>query len=90
MTNEEAIKLLETMKDERNSSVMALALAIEALRNERPQGKWIKITKDGTIPVEYICSACGRKIFDNYEHQIPQSEFYPFCHCGADMRGDKE
>lgn len=54
---------------------------------ERPQGEWIKITKNGTIPVEYICSVCGRKIFDNYDHQIPQSEFCPFCHCGADMRG---
>lgn len=53
----------------------------------RPQGEWIKITKNGTIPVEYICSVCGRKIFDNYELSVPQSVYYPFCHCGADMRG---
>lgn len=57
---------------------------------ERPRGEWIKITKNGTLPVEYICSVCGRKIFDNYDHQIPQSEFYPYCHCGADMRGDQK
>lgn len=56
----------------------------------RPQGKWIKITKNGTIPVEYICSVCGRKIFDNYELSVPQSVYYPFCHCGADMRGEEE
>lgn len=54
--------------------------------NERPQGEWIKVTKAGTVPVEYICSLCRRKIYDNYELTIPIDEFYPFCHCGADMR----
>ena len=53
----------------------------------RQTGEWIKITKDGTVPVEYICSKCGRKIFDNSAHIVPINEFYPFCHCGADMRG---
>jgi hypothetical protein len=57
---------------------------------ERPTGEWIKITRKGTVPVEYVCSCCGRKIYDDYELSIPMSEFYPYCHCGADMRGDKE
>lgn len=61
----------------------------DKILEERPQGKWIKITKNGTIPVEYICSVCGRKIFDNYELSVPQSVYYPFCHCGADMRGEE-
>ena len=93
MTNKEAIEILEFAKKPFACSdkyIEALDLAIKGLRNERPHGKWIKITKNGTIPVEYICSVCGRKIFDNYEHQIPQSEFYPYCHCGADMRGGQE
>lgn len=54
--------------------------------SERKKGEWIKVTKAGTVPVEYICSLCRRKIYDNYELTIPIDEFYPFCHCGADMR----
>ena len=54
------------------------------------QGEWIKITRKGTVPVEYVCSCCGRKIYDDYELSTPMSEFYPFCHCGADMRGDEK
>lgn len=58
----------------------------KAINEERPQGKWIKVTKAGTVPVEYICSLCRRKIYDNYELTTPIDEFYPFCHCGADMQ----
>lgn len=57
-----------------------------SIQEERPQGEWIKVTKAGTVPVEYICSLCRRKIYDNYELTTPIDEFYPFCHCGADMR----
>jgi len=54
---------------------------------ERPQGEWIKITREGIVPVEYVCSCCGRKINVDYERSIPMSVFYPYCHCDADMRG---
>lgn len=56
------------------------------LLEEKTQGEWIKVTKAGTVPVEYICSLCRRKIYDYYELTTPIDEFYPFCHCGADMR----
>lgn len=55
-------------------------------RHTHAKGEWIKVTKAGTVPVEYICSLCRRKIYDNYELTTPIDEFYPFCHCGADMR----
>lgn len=46
----------------------------------RPQGKWIII--DDTEKFIAKCSVCGR---------IEDSRMikdYPFCHCGADMRGN--
>ena len=50
--------------------------------NERPQGEWLII--DDTEQFIAKCSVCGR---------IEDSRMvkdYPFCHCGADMRGSKE
>ena len=48
---------------------------------ERPKGEWIII--DDTEQFIAKCSVCGR---------IEDSRMvkdYPFCHCGADMRGDE-
>lgn len=50
------------------------------------QGEWIKITKDGIAPIEYRCNICGRTIQSYYDEYIITKDF-PFCHCGADMRG---
>lgn len=64
---------------------------LSALRNarvtgvvepERPQGEWLII--DDTEQFIAKCSVCGR---------IEDSRMvkdYPFCHCGADMRGKEE
>ena len=49
---------------------------------ERPQGEWIII--DDTEKFIAKCSVCGR-----IEDSRRVSE-YPFCHCGADMRGGAE
>lgn len=67
----------------------SLDVAIKAL--ERPQGEWIKVKENrmsidmsGEIVTRYKCSKCGRPIAT-----LPSklAEYYPFCHCGADMRG---
>lgn len=54
----------------------------------KQEGKWIKITKDGVTPIEYVCSNCGRTVKSYYEDYFVTKE-YPFCHCGADMRGEE-
>lgn len=58
-------------------------------RYERPQGEWILID-DVDDPLDrlnrYKCSECGR-IIRIYDHQTLSD--YPYCHCGADMRGAK-
>ena len=55
----------------------------------RPKGKWVRITQ-GAIPEQYICPFCHRTVgtYDGVEGLL--SIRYPYCHCGADMRGEQE
>ena len=50
---------------------------------DRPQGEWIEI---GTISHSYKCSVCGRTIFHTTVGKSHVAKYYPYCHCGADMR----
>ena len=50
----------------------------------RPQGEWLKSEKGKTI---FFCSECGREINTK---PFTRPDNFPFCHCGADMRGEKE
>ena len=50
---------------------------------ERPQGKWIKEPNGKTTDL-YKCSVCKRSIMLCKGADLTK---YPFCHCGADMRG---
>ena len=52
--------------------------------DERPKGKWIKQENKKT---EFFCSECGRMIDTK---PFTRTDNFPFCHCGTDMRGDKE
>ena len=65
----------------------------ECGKNERPQGEWImqRHDLDGCF---YTCSNCGRMIrvplfIDDPEDNETLSH-YPFCHCGAKMKGGAE
>ena len=50
---------------------------------ERPQGKWLfKDLHNGKT--WYECSICRRKIHIGDKVELAD---FPFCHCGADMRG---
>ncbi len=105
MTREEAIIQLEemhsgyltTLLEEQNefgrehillADCEALAMAIEALRqDERPKGRWEFVElQDHPLcgkPLkvgEYRCPFCGRAVAFKP----------PYCHCGADMRGEEE
>lgn len=53
---------------------------------QRPLGEWIRF-EAGRYTKFYKCSLCGR-IINTYKEN-PCDE-YPFCHCGAEMRGGKE
>lgn len=61
---------------------------------ERPQGEWIEVKEErmsidmsGEIVTRYKCSKCGR-VIATFPSKL--ADYYPFCHCGADMRGKEE
>ena len=39
------------------------------------------------IDADFFCSECGREINTT---PFTRTDNFPYCHCGADMRGDKE
>lgn len=49
-------------------------------------GHWIKDYDNSTLDGLYHCSVCGRKLWIPKEEAVSD---YPYCHCGADMRGDE-
>lgn len=93
MNNEEAIAILKRAtlfepKLENKDYPEAFELAIKALEETRPKGEWLPKGRWRIDPqcIEYTCSICGRRIM--IEERLNVIEQYPFCHCGADMRGD--
>ena len=55
--------------------------------DERPQGEWVCQEK-GMCVSQYACSICGRTVMDDTGYDV--SKDYPFCHCGAKMKGGAE
>lgn len=52
---------------------------------ERNKGKWIELTNTNHT---YVCSVCGRMLVNITDGKNTVTKNYPFCHCGADMRGE--
>ena len=101
MTNIQAIDLLKGLEQSLDDwyglsekgktafhmAITALDMAIKALEQEHPKGKWIKIDSYDRRDHFYACSECGRLINIICNAHL---EDYPFCHCGADMRGAEQ
>lgn len=82
MTREEAIQQLKIMRQQyshirrQEREWEAVDMAIEALRQEKPKGRWIE---EGLMM--WKCSECGLLSFSDSH----------FCSdCGADMRNNEE
>ena len=83
MTNEEAIKTLNTLYSEDVYVNDALDLAIKALE-ERPQGEWM-YNDYGNECGNWHCSKCGHMPY----YATKYMRFLNYCpNCGADMRGE--
>ena len=54
---------------------------------KRKTGKWIE-QETGIHVTSYKCSECGRTVRDDTGYDVNAD--YPFCHCGADMRGEQK
>lgn len=87
MIPKDAIEILKgiqnNLEETRFIERCAIDMAIEALKEQRPHGKWIII--DDCEKFIARCSVCGR-ILDSR-----MVKYYPFCpNCGADMRKEGE
>lgn len=89
MTNEQAAECLKTIhvlsfKDETATFFLtdvqnAFKLAIKALEQTRPKGKWI-IRPDRASDIEYRCSECGKIQFADDTNELNYC-----CNCGSKM-----
>lgn len=52
---------------------------------KRPQGEW-KLADKVNLKFIYKCSECGRRVGVYTDSEL--ANMYPFCHCGAAMRGN--
>lgn len=92
-----SIKYTENGQEFIGFGTYKLEVLSEYLRNyfltpQRKHGKWIEVDICN-CHATLKCSVCDRVIeptftFDEYSYEDIK-EFYPFCHCGADMRGDE-
>lgn len=82
MTNEEAIIRLKNIdiRDALQEDYDALHMAIKALEQARPKGKWKRISPAGI----YECTNCNQVIMTS------DIDCYKFCHgCGVRMEGEE-
>ena len=86
MTRERALEIISgigvqyVLSHCNDEEMEALDMAISTLKNNRPKGEWLIMDDCENFTAK--CSICGR---------IEDSRMvnkYPFCHCGADMRGE--
>ena len=52
---------------------------------ERKKGHWVEIASSNHT---YKCSVCGRLLVNITDGKNNVAKNYPYCHCGADMRGE--
>ena len=60
---------------------------VPSAQPERQKGEWIEIASSNHT---YKCSVCGRLLVNITDGKNTVAKNYPYCHCGADMRGEQE
>jgi len=60
---------------------------VPSAQHERINGHWIEITSSNHT---YKCSVCGRLLVNITDGKNNVAKNYPYCHCGADMRGEQD
>ena len=67
----------------------SMELADEVEKLKRPQGAWKFLSSYTNSGIwKYECPLCKRTVDAKGNEKV--EEKYPFCHCGADMRGGVE
>ena len=91
----EAIRTLQTYKLFAGDDMLLIDQAgaqtelmmLPSAQPERIKGHWIAITSWNNT---YKCSVCGRLLVNITDGKNKVAKNYPYCHCGADMRGEKK
>ena len=61
--------------------------ALPPAQPERIKGHWVEIASSNHT---YKCSVCGRLLVNITDGKNNVAKNYPYCHCGADMRGEQD
>ena len=61
--------------------------AAPTIEPERKKGKWLELTNGNHT---YVCSVCGRMLVNITDGKNNVAKNYPYCNCGADMRGGQD
>ena len=62
-------------------------MMLPSAKPERKTGRWIEMSSTNHT---YKCSVCGRLLVNITDGKNNVAKNYPYCHCGADMRGKKD
>ena len=82
ISRQQAIEALDCI-----NGVEEVLRSLPPVQPERKKGEWIEIS---SINHTYRCSECGRLLVNVTDGRNNVSKHYPYCHCGADMRGEKD
>ena len=66
------------------NDAVSFVASMPSAETERKTGHWIEITSSNHT---YKCSVCGRLLVNITDGKNNVAKNYPYCHCGADMRG---
>ena len=69
------------------AQVQTELMMLPSAQPERKTGHWIAITSWNNT---YKCSVCGRLLVNITDGKNKVAKNYPYCHCGADMRGEQD
>ena len=77
-------KFVAELRDAMKADLKCDIANLPSAEPERKKGEWIEFTNTNHT---YVCSVCGRMLVNITDGKNTVTKNYPFCHCGADMRG---
>jgi hypothetical protein len=83
-------KRFDSIPMEQTTEILQLRKDLRELPSAQPErikGHWIEITLSNHT---YKCSVCGRLLANITDGKNNVAKNYPYCHCGADMRGEQD
>ena len=82
-------KRFDSIPIEQTTEILLLRKDLRELPSVQPErinGHWVEIASSNHT---YKCSVCGRLLVNITDGKNNVAKNYPYCHCGADMRGEQ-